>query len=490
MESKFLARQFGGHLGRAKRAEIHEKLISLACSDSGSEIDDFVRLYILFIFNCVIFSTGNYYTPSFIFPYLDDLTTFFDYAWGDAAFRYLCRSIRNIESKSYLDGCTVGLMAWVYERIPSLAVPRSLKMFPRLFRWGDSKIPLKTAKAESLLKSIDSTKILSIYLFYEEKKFLEPTKVNIDSIRVDNIVRKEVDEIKKLLCVELRNCEKQKILVDKEVHEFGSDFQLKSKNECGVVIEEYETSEKDEDEVNLYEMEKEINEGVGTDSRNVSCDSSQINALLLNVVTDIQKENNDDVRGDKENDDSGTSDLNKGMICAGTPEKNEMVGCENVSETGDNSKGLSYVSNEVGAYNGVGFENDSKIGDDSKGVSCGATSDVVKEKDDVLASEYDYESGDNSKVMSSNSTFDAVKDNTLGVGVEQIPAIQSSIVDTVRTRVDRKKKRKSPMFVTPPSSTPRPKRKCKKLDNIIECIDDNSNSPVEDDLLRYKDRLD
>ncbi|XP_073158824.1 uncharacterized protein [Henckelia pumila] len=174
-------------------------------------------------------------------------------------------------------------------------------------------------------------------------------------------------------------------------------FKLKSKNECGVVIEEYETTEKDEDEVNLYEMKKEINEGVGSD---------------------------------KENDDSGTSDLNKGVNCAGTPEKNEIVGCENVSETGDNSKGMSYVSNEIEANSGIGFENGSKIGDDSKGVSCSATSDAVKEKDDAVVYEYDYESGDNSKVVSSSSTFDAVKGVTLVVGVEQIPAIQSSIVDT------------------------------------------------------------
>lgn len=51
---------------------------SFANSEDESEFKSFVRFYILFVFSCIIFLTGNYIHPSFIFPYLDDLATFFD----------------------------------------------------------------------------------------------------------------------------------------------------------------------------------------------------------------------------------------------------------------------------------------------------------------------------------------------------------------------------------------------------------------------------
>ncbi|XP_073275448.1 uncharacterized protein [Primulina huaijiensis] len=110
LESKFLTRHFDGKVTKANRIGIYEKLIFLARSDDECDIDDFVRTFILFIFNCIIFPTGNYITPGFIFPYLDDLTIFFKYAWGDVAFRFLYREICQIGKKLYVDGCTVGLM--------------------------------------------------------------------------------------------------------------------------------------------------------------------------------------------------------------------------------------------------------------------------------------------------------------------------------------------------------------------------------------------
>ncbi|KZV39476.1 hypothetical protein F511_36689 [Dorcoceras hygrometricum] len=75
----------------------------------------------------------------------------------DDAFDFFIR-IRDSGRKTYVDGCTVGLMAWVYERVSSLGVRDSLLMFPRIFQWGNSRIPLNVVKAELLLKSIDSTK--------------------------------------------------------------------------------------------------------------------------------------------------------------------------------------------------------------------------------------------------------------------------------------------------------------------------------------------
>ncbi|KZV51979.1 hypothetical protein F511_08589 [Dorcoceras hygrometricum] len=93
MESRFLARHFASKVTKADRAAIRERMMLLAGT--------------------------SYVTPGFIFPDLDDLTTFFDHAWGDAAFRFLYREICHLGSKIYVDGCVVGLMALVYESIPT-----------------------------------------------------------------------------------------------------------------------------------------------------------------------------------------------------------------------------------------------------------------------------------------------------------------------------------------------------------------------------------
>ncbi|XP_073027312.1 uncharacterized protein [Primulina eburnea] len=211
VDSKFLSRHFEGKVTNARRADIFKKLSSLAASDDSSEFDDFVRFFILFVFNCIIFQTCNYITPAFIFPYLDDLSTFSEYAWGDAAFQFLCRGLRDVGSKTYLDGSTVGLMAWVYERVPVLGVCTGLHVFPRLFRWVESKIPLKFVGAESILNSIDSTQVLPIVPFSEERELLDiKHATELENVRSQvrkfvKILKKQKDELKmlKMKCVEL-----------------------------------------------------------------------------------------------------------------------------------------------------------------------------------------------------------------------------------------------------------------------------------------------
>ncbi|XP_075492161.1 uncharacterized protein LOC142530287 [Primulina tabacum] len=212
MESKYLTRHFDGKVTNAKQIAIYEKLIFLARSDDECDIDDFVRTFILFIFNCIIFPTGNYITPGFIFPYLDDLTIFFKYAWGDAAFRFLYREICQIGKKLYVDGCTVGLMAWLYEIFPILGVRRGLNVYPRLFCWGKSKISLNAADTEALLKRIDSTQVLSIHPFCEEEKLLVDMNIVLkqetnksEVKRFEKLVMKQMNDIKMLRkrCAEL-----------------------------------------------------------------------------------------------------------------------------------------------------------------------------------------------------------------------------------------------------------------------------------------------
>lgn len=140
---------------------------------------------------------------------------------------------------------------------------------------------------------------------------------------------------------------------------------------------------------------EEINDVAVTDSMNGSCDVSEINVVVLNVVNDTRKENNGVVGSEKETNDYGTSDDNNGVNCAAT--SNTVKENNYLFEHGKEN-------NDV-----VGFENDSETDDDRKGVSCDATSNEVKEKNDVI-------------------------------GSKNIPAIQSSIVYKLRTRVGFKKK--------------------------------------------------
>ncbi|XP_075499175.1 uncharacterized protein LOC142537552 [Primulina tabacum] len=201
LESKFLTRHFDGKVTNANRIAIYEKLIFLARIDDECVIDDFVRTFILFIFNCIIFPTGNYITHGFIFPYLDDLTIFFKYAWGDAAFRFLYREICQIGKKLYVDGCTVGLMAWLYKTVPVLGVRRGLNVYPRLFCWGKNKIPLNAVDTETLLKRIDSTQVLSIHPFCEEEKLL----VDMNLVLKKETNRSEVKRFEKLVMLQMND---------------------------------------------------------------------------------------------------------------------------------------------------------------------------------------------------------------------------------------------------------------------------------------------
>ncbi|XP_075479048.1 uncharacterized protein LOC142519914 isoform X2 [Primulina tabacum] len=169
-KSDFLSCYFAGKLIKATRKSISENLLLIAESDDDSHLDDFVRMFILFAFNCIVFPLSTYLTPRFVFSYIDDLTNFFGYSWGDAAHRFLCDKISghivNSEGasgrKTYLDGCVVGMMAWVYEKVPFLGVVSgSPRTYPRLFKWCESKIPLKVEEAEALLKRITCTKVSS-----------------------------------------------------------------------------------------------------------------------------------------------------------------------------------------------------------------------------------------------------------------------------------------------------------------------------------------
>ncbi|KZV50337.1 multidrug resistance pump [Dorcoceras hygrometricum] len=72
--------------------------------------------------------------------------------------------------------------------------------------------------------------------------------------------------------------------------------------------------------------------------------------------------------------------------------------------------------------------------------------------------------------------------------LNEITVFQSSIVDNVRTRADRVKKRKGSMFVTPPSSTPRQKTRVKK--QAFVDVDEAINSLGERGIDEFRGRAD
>ncbi|KZV27899.1 hypothetical protein F511_36584 [Dorcoceras hygrometricum] len=245
MESRFLARHFASKVTKADRAAIRERMMLLAGT--------------------------SYVTPGFIFPYLDDLTTFFDHAWGDAAFRFLYREICHLGSKMYVDGCVVGLMALVYESIPTLGVRRSLNLYPRLFRWGKSKIPLKSDEADTLLNRVDITQVLPIRPFNEE----------------ENLVSEDgMPEVRRLEKIVIRQSEKIKLL-EKRCAELEDQNLRHELNVAEAVVEK---GEKSGEGAELDEASKDGNEA------NKDVEGSELSLSKLNEITVFQSSIVDNVR--------------------------------------------------------------------------------------------------------------------------------------------------------------------------------------------------
>lgn len=84
-------------MGAIKRSMIKDKLIELVDDKSDTGLYNFVRFNVLFVFCCIIFLVSKYVPPRFIFSYLEDFYTSFDYAWR-ATFRFLHEEIlQNLE---------------------------------------------------------------------------------------------------------------------------------------------------------------------------------------------------------------------------------------------------------------------------------------------------------------------------------------------------------------------------------------------------------
>ena len=75
------------------------------------DIEDFARIFILFLFNTVLFPNAHMYVPAYLVHYVDNLETIDEYAWGEAVHNFLVQSLIKMEQgRRYIEGCTFGLV--------------------------------------------------------------------------------------------------------------------------------------------------------------------------------------------------------------------------------------------------------------------------------------------------------------------------------------------------------------------------------------------
>ncbi|XP_012842486.1 PREDICTED: uncharacterized protein LOC105962714 [Erythranthe guttata] len=74
--------------------------------------------------------------------------------------------------KTYVNGCTIGLLAWLYERVPSIGSPTSLSRFPRFFRWDSSKTGREESKFQKALSELTAEKVVLFIPKSEESKLI------------------------------------------------------------------------------------------------------------------------------------------------------------------------------------------------------------------------------------------------------------------------------------------------------------------------------
>ncbi|KZV51743.1 clathrin heavy chain 1-like [Dorcoceras hygrometricum] len=146
---------------------------------------------------------------------------------------------------------------------PNLGVRRSLNLYPRLFRWGKSKIPLKSDEIDTLLNRVDITQVLPIRPFNEE----------------ENLVSEDgMPEVRRLEKIVIRQSEKIKLL-EKRCAELEDQNLRHELNVAEAVVEK---GEKSGEGAELDEASKDGNEA------NKDVEGSELSLSKLNEITVFQ----------------------------------------------------------------------------------------------------------------------------------------------------------------------------------------------------------
>ncbi|KAK1263974.1 hypothetical protein QJS04_geneDACA009225 [Acorus gramineus] len=146
-----LKKRFFSDTSIITRAALKESMSHLMNSDDPKDIEDFVRLWIAFIFASFLFPIGHYNCPIPLLGLLDNLKSTWKYAWSVAIRDQLMEGVRkqracitmrdegqySKSSMGYVFGCTAVLCAWFYEHTRTTRwMPTAHHVSPRLFKWA------------------------------------------------------------------------------------------------------------------------------------------------------------------------------------------------------------------------------------------------------------------------------------------------------------------------------------------------------------------
>ncbi|PIN02693.1 hypothetical protein CDL12_24793 [Handroanthus impetiginosus] len=179
--------------------------------------------------------------------------------------------------KKYLDGCTVGLMAWLYERVPSLGTTQKLIKFFRLYWWGECKLPNKVHDVEDRLKSITTEMVFEFNPTSQELYLL-----NLDSA-VATIVRAKDQKIKELK----KRVAELEAATNKDLYVGDNDGEEKERK--------YEEEDEEDEE------DEEIDEKKKDDEDEDEDEEEEEKAKQDEQKEEKTKEGQDDKKGEKEN---------------------------------------------------------------------------------------------------------------------------------------------------------------------------------------------
>ncbi|XP_058077404.1 uncharacterized protein LOC131225830 [Magnolia sinica] len=170
-------------LSRNLMEENIKKLLEQSLEES---LTDFTKLFILYIFNTILFPNASQTTPKFLLHYVNNLEKMHSYAWATAVYEFLVRSISEgaKKKKGYVNGCVMILEPWLREHIILQPGLTTKMVYPRLLRWvGNNYQQAGTHK--KYINSLIHTQVTEdITLTNEEKILLPPDKSNmVEEIR-------------------------------------------------------------------------------------------------------------------------------------------------------------------------------------------------------------------------------------------------------------------------------------------------------------------
>ncbi|XP_038984575.1 uncharacterized protein LOC113461235 isoform X2 [Phoenix dactylifera] len=210
--SDLIIRFFEGDHKKANRNAVKNRLQFLGGKSGQQDVEDFTKLWVLYVFVTILFPTIHYYVPKALCSYLDDLDRLGSYSWGLAVFTFLRQQIpsvadsvrsRNITGKGsakYMDGCTVALVAWAVEHANSLVgSQRPTFMYPRLLRWSNVSFPRKVDVISEIMKNLKRYQVIEKLEPREEELHIlsrgRPRDVASIEMRRDDALQKGLQKI-------------------------------------------------------------------------------------------------------------------------------------------------------------------------------------------------------------------------------------------------------------------------------------------------------